>query len=412
MDLNQVTNRLRPNKKPILKDVNVFLNNLNSELKSKKIDAAAVAGGSIAKDTFLKGDHDVDIFVKFNKKYPSDKLADHLQKALKKFRPDRIHGSRDYFQIKVKKLIFEIVPVYDISSPKEIVNVTDASPLHVDWAKAEINKKPELADEIRLAKAFCKAQDVYGAESYIRGFSGHVIDILVIHYGSFLRLLRNAVKWEPKVVIDFYDFHKGKALQVLNPSKTESPLILIDPIQPERNAAASLSNENFYKFTESADEFLKNPSAKFFEKKEFSLQELRKQAKGKKLLLLNVESLKGKEDIVGSKLLKSYSYIKNQLVINNFKVHDSGWNWDKKKKAVFWYIVDSKELPKTYNWEGPPLKAKNFVKLFRQKHKITFIKGNRIYAVVKRKFTKAPDIVRKLIKDAYVRDKVRRILLK
>ncbi len=409
MDLKQVAGKLKPNEKAVLKEVDSFLAKLNSGLKMHKLNAEAATGGSIAKGTFLKGDHDVDLFVKFSREYPSDKLADYLEKALDKFKFNRVHGSRDYFQIKSKNLMFEIIPVYNISFSHEIVNITDASPLHVKWVKFQFGKKEGLADQIRLAKAFCKAQGVYGAESYVKGFSGHVLDILVIYYGGFMELLNNAVKWNPKQVIDFYNTYKGRAIEMLNPSKTDSPLVLVDPVQSNRNAAASLSNENFYIFIEKAEEFLKNPSAKFFERKKFSLAEIKKRANAKQLILLNVQALEGKEDIVGSKLLKAYSYIRNQLVINNFKLHDSGWNWDKKKKAVFWYITDKKDIPKTYNWEGPPANSNDFVKLFKAKHKITFEKDGRIYAVVERKFTKVKDLIKSVISEEYIKEKVKSI---
>ena len=75
MELKKVVEKLRPNEEPILKDVNKFLDKLNTIIKEKKLKAEAVAGGSTAKRTFLKGDHDVDIFVKFSKDYKTDKLA-------------------------------------------------------------------------------------------------------------------------------------------------------------------------------------------------------------------------------------------------------------------------------------------------------------------------------------------------
>src|SRR3990167_7967472 len=50
---------------------------------------------------------------------------------------------------------------------KEAKNMTDVSLLHVGWVKKRLNKK--LADQVRLAKKFFRAQKVYGAETFIRG---------------------------------------------------------------------------------------------------------------------------------------------------------------------------------------------------------------------------------------------------
>ena len=107
------------------------------------------------------------------------------------------------------------------------LNIIDISPLHTVFVK----KHKKLNDEIRLAKQFCRAQDCYGAESYINGFSGYSCELLVIHYGSFKKLARKAAKWKPKVVIDILKKYKGKnPLEELNPSKTQSPLVIIDPV--------------------------------------------------------------------------------------------------------------------------------------------------------------------------------------
>ena len=267
--LQKISKQIYPEKK-IIREVDEFIKKINKEIKLKKIKAVAVKGGSIAKGTFLKDDHDVDIFVKFNEDKDISKL---LGKILKKFKPELVHGSRDYYQIK-NKLVYEIVPVLNIKKIEQIKNVTDMSPLHVKWVK----KFPKYADDIRLAKQFCKAIKVYGAESYIKGFSGHVLDILIINYKGFLNLLKASQKWKKYSVIDFYGYHKGKALRNLNRSKI-SPLIVIDPIQLERNAAAALSEERINIFKEAAKKFLKNQNESFFIKKKYEINENKKKYK-------------------------------------------------------------------------------------------------------------------------------------
>ncbi|MEM4336677.1 MAG: CCA tRNA nucleotidyltransferase [Candidatus Woesearchaeota archaeon] len=392
MDLEKIKQKIRPDEVVILKRVDSFLKKINEEIKKRKIKATAVVGGSIAKGTFIKGDYDIDIFVKFSKEYPNEKLSDILEKCIKKLKPERLHGSRDYFQIKKKELIFEVIPVYDIKSSNEAVNITDASTLHFKWVKEQIKRNPELKDEIRLARAFCKANGLYGAESYIRGFSGHVIDILTIYYGGFINLLKKASKWKEKEVIDFYNVYKGEALKKLNISKIQSPLIIIDPVQPERNAAASLSREIFYKFIEKANEFIKRPSEKFFEKKKFSLPSIKK----KKAIIIKVNPLKGKKDVIGSKLLKAFEKIKKQLEINGFEIKDCGWHWE--EEAYYWFVLKNKKISKTYVKEGPPLKSKNNVENFKKKHKKTFVEGKRIYAYAEREFNTAEKLLNWVLK--------------
>src|SRR3989344_3920788 len=67
--LREVLQALVPSKderSASLKSANGFLEELNAELKKQNIRAKAVLGGSYAKDVWLSGDYDVDIFVKFD----------------------------------------------------------------------------------------------------------------------------------------------------------------------------------------------------------------------------------------------------------------------------------------------------------------------------------------------------------
>ena len=237
--LKSVKKRIRPGKAPL--SIKKKLDMINQLLKKNKIKAKAVLGGSFAKNTHLKDDYDIDIFVKFDYSYEKKEISNILDKVLSPLKAERVHGSRDYFQIK-NKLSYEIIPVLDVKDVSKARNITDMSPMHVDWVRKNINGKE---DEIRLAKLFCKANDIYGAESYIQGISGHVLDILVIYYGNFIKFLEAVTGWKDgkkeKEVIDFYNFYKGEAIRKMNRSKTLSPLIVVDPISPDRNAAAALS---------------------------------------------------------------------------------------------------------------------------------------------------------------------------
>ncbi|MEK6951418.1 MAG: nucleotidyltransferase domain-containing protein, partial [Nanoarchaeota archaeon] len=233
---------LKKIKPPVEDEKKIFslTNELISKIKIK--DTKVIIGGSLAKDTWLKDTHDIDIFVKFNYnkfKDKSHKLSMFLEKALKKLKPIKLHGSRDYFQIEKQNYNFEIVPILDIKNILQARNITDISPLHVSWVK-----KHNKADQIRLTKAFAKAQNIYGAESYIQGFSGYVLEILTVYYGSFLSLVKNVSKWKERTIIDPEKQLKNHLIE-LNKSKIQSPLILVDPVDKTRNASAVVSKEKY-----------------------------------------------------------------------------------------------------------------------------------------------------------------------
>src|SRR3989338_8070005 len=179
-DLKPVLRKIKPGKdeqKKFSTATASFLKSLNAALGK---DGTALLGGSGAKGTWLSGSHDMDVFVAFDyKKYAdhSSELSGLLEKGLKKAFPktgiDRLHGIRDYFQLSYQSLMFEIVPILKINKAEEARNITDISPLHSAWVNKHAAK---VKDDIRLLKQFCKANNMYGAESYIGGFSGYVLE--------------------------------------------------------------------------------------------------------------------------------------------------------------------------------------------------------------------------------------------
>jgi tRNA nucleotidyltransferase (CCA-adding enzyme) len=398
--LEQALSELVPSReeeRELKKHVGGFLKRLNRRLG----DAKAILGGSLAKGTWLSGQYDADIFVQFPlRKYRRKALADILQKRIKFLgKLSRLHGSRDYFQYRENRITYEIVPILKITKADQAENITDISPLHAKW----VNKHCKDKDQVRLAKAFMKAHAVYGAESYIQGFSGYVVEILSVHYGSFRRLVGAAAKWRPKTVIDTERHHRNVMLEV-NTSKLVSPLIVIDPVQAGRNAAAGLNMENYLTFVVASQAFLTEPTVEYFRKKKITKEAL-KPDKGR-IVYLSVLSKPGKEDVVGSKLLKAFNFLSLKLTTHGFEMLNRGWEYNKRRKAVFWYVVRQERLKADMHWMGPPLKSKEHVATFKKKHKRTFTKNKRIWARVKRKYNTPEALIRGEAREPYIKDKV------
>lgn len=374
--------------------------------KIKVPGANVLLGGSWIKDTWLRQATDVDVFVRFNyRKYlsKSENLSDILESALKKSFKDieRLHGSRDYFHIYHGAFTFEIVPILDVKSAAEAQNITDVSPLHAVFVTKAIAKRKSLAGDIRLLKQFCKSQRVYGAESYINGFSGYMCELLVINYGSFAGLLKAATKWKAQEVIDPLKAYKGKdPLLALNKSKTVGPLVLIDPVQADRNAAAALSVEQYDAFRHAAQAFLKKPSAGFFEVKPFDPMNVKKGS-----ILVRVTLTEGKRDIVGCRMVKAFEYLLRVLKKDGFVVKSSAWYWDEGDTA-HWVFDIPKPASPVKVIEGPLLSMAPFVADFKKKHKKTFIKASRVYAEDTRQYTLPRDRIGAALKDQYLKERV------
>lgn len=390
--LEEVLEEIKPKGKK--KEVKEFLSKLNILLKGK---AKAIVGGSYAKNVWLKGDHDVDIFAAFGKKYSEKNMSQVLENLIKPLKPKKLHGSRDYFQIKFKDINFEIVPVLNIKTSKEAKNITDCSILHVKWFLKEGKK---LEDDIRLAKKFCKSQKVYGAESYIGGVSGHVLDILVVYTGGFINFLKFISKAKKGTVIDYYKVHKGNARIMINKSKQHGPLLVVDPVEPERNAAAALTEEKFKDLVNAAKKFLKNPDKKMFEEKPLNAKELLK----KGYLCLEVKPLSGKRDVVGAKLLGAFKHIGKEMKKYDVK---GLWAWKEGENALFCYKVKVDQLPLTHLREGPPIENKNAVQEFKKKHKKTIVKNGKIFAELETKERTPQETIERLTKEEYVKSRIR-----
>jgi tRNA nucleotidyltransferase (CCA-adding enzyme) len=398
--------QIRPAQESFI-EVDEIIKEINRLLKKNNIKAVCVAGGSYAKGTILKDDFDVDLFVRFDTSYKDEELSKLLGEAIASLKPMLIHGSRDYYQLKKKDLLFEIIPVLMINDYKKAVNVTDMSPLHVAYARSHFDKKPGLTDQVRLTKQFCKAAKVYGAESYIRGFSGHVLDLLIIYYGGFENLMMQASVWGERVIVDIEN-HLKDPLKELNSAKTESPLIIVDPIQPDRNAAAALSEETFSIFKQKAKEFLENPSEEFFTIKKLNVEDVKKRVGLNWIIVLDIIPTNDSEDIAGTKLLKCHEKIIRELRDNEFNILEADWEFEP-GKGILCYVIKKEELSKNIMLEGPPISAKANAKKFKEKHAKVTEQDRRLYAEEKRPYMTPVELVSELIKTNYFRERTKEI---
>jgi len=379
--LEQVKKSLRPDS-DIIAVRDEVIGRINHELLRREIDAHAVGGGSVAKGTYLPLDHDVDIFVRFSFSFADleEQLPELLSRVLKPFSPKRLHGSRDYFQFSYEGYDFEVIPVLAVDDASMAKNVTDMSPLHVDYFRL---RGEGLEEEVRLTKQFCKSAGVYGAESYIRGFSGHVIDLLIIHYRSFHALVRAAASWKSPVIIDIETHHKDP-LSHLNDAKL-SPLVLIDPVQPDRNAAAALSVEQFAAFIDRSKAFLKNPSENFFVveqfRKDLTLSRLKEHPGSGVWVQVVVHD--DKKDIAGARVRKAFERVMKAVREAGFSVVEDGWHFSLEESA-FWVCVSQVELSESYERQGPPVSQHVSAERFRQTHEAVSERDGRLHAAIAR----------------------------
>lgn len=378
------------------------------QASSCEVEFSVVPGGSAAKGTNLKGSSDVDIFVRFKTSEPN--LSDMLELMLGGlatefgFVLERVHGSRDYFTFVFEGLNFEVVPVKFVQHSGEVENVTDMSPLHVFWVKQHLDDK--LSADVRLAKQFCKAIQVYGAESFINGISGHVLEILIVHFGGFEPLLRAASSWSGATVIDVEGAHKD-VFSELNQSKLVSPLVVVDPIDVQRNAAAALSQEKYNDFIKYVKKFLEKPSKVFFEIPHFNVDVLlRQKQNNENVFVIEVTPQQGKRDVVITKVLKVFEFLHRHLQLYDFSVRIANWFPDE-HQCFMYFFIDKSELPKLIERQGPPLENFQGVERFKEVHGTdVYEKNDRLYVKVRRDFTEAKNCFVHLMSQPFVTERV------
>ena len=365
--LNEILKEIKPTKKEV--------NEINKIIKFvlKRVPNCFV-GGSIAKSTFLSGKGDIDFFVKFKTEDKMKILKEELYKLFKNI--NTIHGSRDYYSVVYKNYKLEFVPILEIKSPDEYVNTTDISLFHVDYVKTHLANP----DDVLLLKKFLLANNLYGAESWVSGFSGYVCELLIIYYGSFLNALKEISKWKNKeIFIDIENYFNSLREVNLTLDKSKiTPLIIIDPVLRYRNVAASVSSQSILKLKKISKLFLKKESKDFFYK-DVLFEKIRKKA-----IVFNT---KCKDEIYLSRLRSKLEFISKKLNEYGFRVKYG------LTKNFFWFLFSNKTLPEKYIHWGPSIKNKDGLKGFIEKWGKDKVKrkNGKAYVILEREWIRAED---------------------
>ena len=373
---------------------------LEKALKTTKV----IVGGSLAKETWISKKLDIDLFVLFNKTQNKN-ISKLLESAIKKtkLKYQKIHGSRDYYQINYKNLNFEIIPIIKINKAENALNITDITPLHTKW----VNKNSKtLKKEIILMKLFCKATKIYGAESHISGLSGYACEILVIKNKSFLKTLKEISKWNTtkKIIIDPEKHHRINPLMTLNKSKTTNQLIIIDPVDKSRNVTAAISLKSLKKLIETSKNFIKNPSIEYFINNKLTIEQIKKQNKNKEIVIIQITPKKTKKDIAGSAAIKTIEHFKQALEKQYFEIIET--NYDP-ESYIGW--ITTKKIKDIYEHKGPKVATKKHAAIFKKKYKNHYAKKGILYSKIKIKEKNPKKILKKIENDSYVKSKVIRV---
>ena len=405
--LKEVLKRVKPSperRKEILELAEKVESRVRKELKKAGLKAEVRVEGSVAKDTWLSENPDIDIFVRFPPNFPREKFRTTFLQIAKKATEGAQHVERfaehPYLEAIINSNRINIVPCY-ATKPKEWKSATDRTPYHTDYVKKHLTEK--LCDEVRLLKKFMQGIEVYGAEIKVGGFSGYLCELLTLKYGNFIKVLENFAKWKGKLVIDLENYYKGRE-DDLNLMFKE-PLIVVDPVDESRNVAAAVQRDHLYEFIAASRQFLKNPSLKFFYPSEtapLTREELVKSIRKRKttIVFLKLGYVEAVPDILWGQIYKSQRSLRKLFKQYEFElIRDAVWS-DEKNIIMMIFEFEAGKLPHVKKHFGPPLEKQVECEKFLSKHLLSkssfsgpYIEDGRWIVETKRKYF---DVVRLL----------------
>lgn len=352
-----------------------------------------VYGGSFAKGTWLRGDADVDIFVKVKPSVDEqsfEKLGVELgTAALKKHGAHLRYSDHPYVEASVKGIRVNVVPCYDVEKGKW-KSAADRSTFHTEYVMGVFDDQKR--GHARLLKKFLKGAGIYGAEISTGGFSGYVSEVLVARYGSLEGVLAAAAEFVHGhvIAVNEYDLDVIKGFS--------SPLVIIDPVDPRRNLGTAISPECVGRFVLAARAFLKKPSLRFF-----SSQKTRVNKKlCPHVLVAEFSHRKRSPDTIWGQMKRSQNAIAKHLEIAGFAVLRATCATDEQTHGVFAFLLESSTLPPYTVRKGPEIFRAIDVESFVAKAKGPLAmwadKEMRVSTIVKRKETDAGALVRALLR--------------
>lgn len=226
-----------------------------SAIEDRGIDADVLHVGSTARDTWLAGDRDIDLFLQFPNGTDRDTLTDAGLAIGRAVLDDGaanyaehpyIAGTHDGFDV-------DIVPCLDVPAASEAETAVDRTPFHNDHVADRLDE--ELAADIRAAKHLLSNIGSYGSDLKTRGFGGYLLELLVLEFDGLSELLEAVATWQPPVRIDPAD-HGARSF--------DDALVMIDPTDPHRNVAAVTSTHQIARLQHYARRFLADPAPEVF----------------------------------------------------------------------------------------------------------------------------------------------------
>ncbi|HVO85992.1 MAG TPA: CCA tRNA nucleotidyltransferase, partial [Candidatus Eisenbacteria bacterium] len=337
------------------------------------VEAIVRVEGSVAKDTWLSGEPDIDVFMRVPATVPRMSLGEVCLKVAKKAtagsRQVERFADHPYIEAFVDDIRVNIVPCYE-AKPGKWLSATDRTPFHTDYMRRHLSD--QLRKEVRLLKKFMKGIGVYGAEIKIGGLSGYLCELLTLYCGSFVDTLKFFSDYRQGIVVDIEGYYRDRKSE-LKLLFTE-PLIVVDPIDKGRNVASAVQSQKLYTLVAAAQTFLRDPRLNFFypnETKRLAVDELKKRLSGhgSAMVFVTFGKVDAVPDVLWGQLYKSQRSLRKLVQLSDFAVlRDTAWS-DEKRLNMFVFELEDSRISGVKKHLGPPLDKQHECEKFLSKYR-------------------------------------------
>ena len=356
------------------------------------VEADVVQVGSTARGTWVSGDRDIDLFVRFPADLDRAELEEYGLAVGHAVLPD---GHEEYAEHPYVKGVYDgfdvdLVPCHDVDAASELVSAVDRTPFHDAYLTERLDDA--LAADVVVAKAFLKGIGAYGSDLRTEGFSGYLTELLVAELGGFVPLVESARSWHPPMEFD----PEGHAERTF-----DDALVVVDPTDPTRNVAAVLSAANLARFQHYARDLLMNPRESLFRPPEYEpltaaevRDHLDRRAAVPVAVVFDAPDLV--DDQLWPQLRRSLDGVVRGLNDRGFDVlREQAMVDDEGDRAALYAEVETATRPAVVRHEGPPVAVRKHAVDFYESYADDvdpdtygpFIDGDRYVVEREREFT-------------------------
>ncbi len=389
----------------VFKIFNYIKNIVEKILSRHRVEAEVTLQGSIAHDTWLSGDRDLDIFVLYPLDWSVEELKTRgfeiLLEAAKEIGKYEIrYAEHPYVRVFVEDVEADLVPAFNVKDASDIRTAVDRTPLHTRYVMKHLT--PELKDHVRLLKKFMKSIGVYGAEIRNRGFSGYLVELLVITYKGFREVLREASNWRHPVYINTL-MNKEYFREIIRKLRRRYPDSVIyapDPVDPLRNTAAAVSLRSLVLFSTASKCYLRKPSIGYFFPEPPKLEVEALNMANRCIVFLEVKfDEKLPPETIWGEIQRVMDRVVKVLWNNDFKPVDWSYWSDEEYLGVIGIELEECIRPYYRVYEGPEYYYASRVTSFIEKHIARQSIGpwirldGKLLALSKRRFIHVEDVL-------------------